>query len=51
MIGPRTAAVLYAALIAVALATLHGKARTFALIIILALAVKSYIDYLRRRME
>jgi hypothetical protein len=51
MIGPRTAAILYAALVAISLATLHGKALAFALILVLGLAIKSYIDYLRRRLQ
>ena len=51
MIGPRTAAVLYAVLVALSIATLHGKALAFALIVVLGLAVKSYLDYLRRRLQ
>ena len=51
MIGPRTAAILYAALVAISLVTLHGKALAFALIIVLGLATKSYVDYLRRRLQ
>jgi hypothetical protein len=51
MISGRIALVLYAVLVVVSIATLHGKALAFALIIVLALAVKSYIDYLRRRLE
>jgi hypothetical protein len=51
MISGRIALILYAVLVVVSIATLHGKALAFALIIVLALAVKSYIDYLRRRLE
>jgi hypothetical protein len=51
MIGPRTAAILYTILVAISIATLHGKALAFALIIVLGLAVKSYVDYLRRRLQ
>jgi hypothetical protein len=51
MITGRIAAVLYAALVAISVATLHGKALAFALIVVLGLAVKSYIDYLRRRLQ
>ena len=51
MIKGRVAAVLYAALVGIAIATLHGKALAFALIIALGLAVKSYLDYLRRRLQ
>jgi hypothetical protein len=51
MISLRTALVLYAVLVAISIATLHGKALVFALIVVLGLAVKSYIDYLRRRLQ
>ena len=51
MITGRVAAILYAALVALSIATLHGKALAFALIIVLGLAVKSYVDYLRRRLQ
>ena len=51
MITGRIAAVLYAVLVAISIATLHGKALAFALIIVLALAVKSYLDYLRQRLK
>ena len=51
MIKGRVAAVLYALLVAISIATLHGKALAFALIIVLGLAVKSYLDYLRRRLQ
>ncbi len=51
MIPGRVAAVLYAVLVAVSIATLHGKALAFALIIVLGLALKSYLDYLRRRLQ
>jgi len=51
MITGRIAAVLYAALAGISIATLHGKALAFALIIVLGLALKSYLDYLRRRLQ
>lgn len=51
MISGRIAALLYAVLVAISIATLHGKALAFALIIVLGLAVKSYVDYLRRRLD
>jgi hypothetical protein len=51
MISGRIAFVLYAALVAISIATLHGKALAFALIVVLGLAVKSYVDYLRRRLQ
>jgi hypothetical protein len=51
MISGRIALVLYAALVALSIATLHGKALAFALIVVLGLAVKSYVDYLRRRLQ
>jgi len=51
MIKGYVAAVLYAVLMAISIATLHGKALAFALIIVLGLAVKSYLDYLRRRLQ
>jgi hypothetical protein len=49
MIGPRTAAVLYALLIGAALATLKGKALILALIIVVGLAAKSYVHYWREK--
>jgi hypothetical protein len=51
MISGRIALVLYAVLVAISIATLHGRALAFALIIVLGLAVKSYVDYLRRRLQ
>ena len=51
MITGRIAAVLYAVLVTISIATLHGKALAFALIIVLGLAIKSYLDYLRRRLQ
>jgi hypothetical protein len=47
----RTAVVLYAVLIVIALATLRGKPLALALIIVLGLAVKSYLDSVRRKLE
>ncbi|HEY3935904.1 MAG TPA: hypothetical protein VGL97_00615 [Bryobacteraceae bacterium] len=51
MIGPRVAGLLYALLIVASLATLHGKALAVALVIVLGLAAKSCLDYLRRRVR
>jgi hypothetical protein len=51
VIGPRTACLLYGALVAASFAFLTGTPRTFALVIVGGLAVKSYIDYLRQRMD
>ncbi len=51
IIGAKTAFLLYAVLIGFAIATLKGTALAIAVIIVLALAVKSCIDYLRRRLE
>jgi hypothetical protein len=50
-IRARTAVVLYAVLIVIALATLRGKPLALALIIVLGLAVKSYLDSVRRKLE
>jgi hypothetical protein len=50
-IRARTAVVLYAVLIGIALATLRGKPLALALIIVLGLAVKSYLDSVRRKLE
>ncbi len=49
MISARTAFLLYAALGALALYTLKGKMLGMALIIVFALAAKTYVDELRRR--
>jgi cell division protein FtsX len=51
IIGAKTAFLLYAVLIGFAIATLKGTALAIAVIIVLAVAVKSYIDYLRQRLE
>jgi hypothetical protein len=51
LIGPKTAAVLFAVVVLLAILNLHGKALTLALVIVLGLAGKSYIEYVRRRME
>jgi hypothetical protein len=50
MINARTAFLLYAVLVLVALLALHGKALAFALLIVLALAAKTYVEHLRRQM-
>ena len=50
LIGIRTAFILYAALAAAALFTLKGKFLGLALIVILGLATKTYVDHLRRQM-
>lgn len=51
VIGLRTALVLYALLIIAAIATLKGTALAVALLIVLALAAKSYLHHVRGRME
>jgi len=50
LIGARTAFLLYAVLLALAWATLKGKFLSLAVIIVVALAVKTYVDHLRRRL-
>ncbi|HEY6990280.1 MAG TPA: hypothetical protein VH369_17935 [Bryobacteraceae bacterium] len=47
----RTALILYALLIIAAFATLKGAALAVALLIVAALAVKSYLHHLRGRIE
>jgi hypothetical protein len=49
MISARTAFLLYAALALLALLTLKGKYLALGLIIVLALAAKTFVDELRRR--
>lgn len=51
VIGLRTALILYALLIVAAIATLKGTALAVALLIVLALAAKSYLHHVRGRME
>jgi high-affinity Fe2+/Pb2+ permease len=51
MIGIGTALILYAVLAGIALATLKGLALAIALIIVGGLAVKSWVQHLRRRLE
>ena len=51
VISLRTALILYALLIAIAVWTLKGTALTFALLIVGALAVKSVLHYFRERLE
>ena len=51
MIGFRTALVLYAALAVLALFLLKGTALAFALLVVFALAAKTYVHYLRTRLE
>jgi hypothetical protein len=51
MIGFRTAFGLYALLVILAALTLHGTALALALIIVLGLAAKTLVDFLRRRMD
>jgi hypothetical protein len=51
MIGPKTAALLFAGLVALAVIKLKGTPLFIALIIILGLAAKSYVEYVRRRIE
>jgi hypothetical protein len=50
IIGTRTAFILYGALLAAAYFTLKGKFLSLAVIIILAIAAKTYVDHLRRRL-
>jgi len=49
MISARTAFLLYAGLAALAFFNLKGKMLSLALIVVLALAAKTYLDELRRR--
>lgn len=49
IIGPRIALLLYAALIAISFLILHGKALAFGLIIVIGVAVKSFVGYLRQK--
>ncbi len=51
MIGIRTALILYALLVIASLVTLKGTPLALALIIVIALAVKSYVHHLRSRLE
>jgi hypothetical protein len=51
MIGIRTALLLYALLVIASLVTLKGTPLALALIIVIALAVKSYVHHLRSRLE
>jgi hypothetical protein len=51
VIGIRTAMVLYLLLLVAAFATLKGTALYIALIIVLGIAVKTYLHHLRSRIE
>ncbi len=51
VIGIGTAIALYVVLAAWSLATLKGIALAFALIVVGALAIKSYLHFLRSRLE
>jgi hypothetical protein len=51
MIGAKLAFGLYAVLVIVSIATLHGVALALALVIVLGLAAKTLVDHLRRRMD
>jgi hypothetical protein len=51
VIGLRTALILYALLIVAAVATLKGTALAVAVLIVLALAAKSYLHHVRGRMD
>jgi hypothetical protein len=51
MISIGTALVLFAALAALSMVTLKGVALAFALIVIGGLAIKSYVHFLRSRLE
>jgi hypothetical protein len=50
VIGARTAFILYGALLVFAYITLKGKFLSLAVIIVLAIAAKTYVDHLRRRL-
>ena len=51
VIGLRTALLLYGLLVVAAFAKLKGTALVIALIIVLGLAAKTYVQHLRDRME
>ena len=51
VIGLRTALILYALLLVFAFATLKGTALAIAVLIVVLLAVKSFVHHLRKRME
>ena len=51
MIGAGTAFILYAGLVLIAVLTLHGMALALALVIVLGLAAKTLVEYLRRRLN
>ncbi|MBV9081377.1 MAG: hypothetical protein JOZ62_01775 [Acidobacteriaceae bacterium] len=51
VIGLKTALALYAVLVAASFLTLRGTARYLCLVIVIALAIKSYLHYLRSRTE
>jgi hypothetical protein len=51
IIGPRTAFLLYAALVGASFVLLKGTPRVIALIVVFGLAAKSYVDFLRQRMD
>ena len=51
MIGLRTALILYALLIAAACFVLKGLALAITVVVVLALAAKSLVYHLRRRMD
>ena len=50
-IGPKTAVLLYALLVAASVVMLTGTPRYLALLIVLGLAVKSWVHYVRSRIE
>ena len=50
LIGVRTALLLYGVLLAASYLTLKGKFLSLAVIIVVALAAKTYVDHLRRRL-
>ena len=51
IIGLRTALVLYALLLVAAFATLKGTALYIAIVIVLGIAIKTYVHHLRRSLE
>ena len=50
IIGARTAFILYGALLVAAYLTLKGKFLSLAVIIVVAIAAKTFVDHLRRRL-
>ncbi len=51
LVGPKTAILLYVLLVLASFLTLRGTPLYLALVIVVGLAVKSFVHYLRSRME